>query len=77
MVIETTAGGKQMEMATKRAMATKMREVGKEEGNGKGGKSDGNGKEESNGKEAGMKFVFMDGLGERWHRSEVLGPKFL
>ncbi len=73
----TIAAGKQTEAARKRAMATKMREVGEEEGNGKGSRSDGNGKEEGNGKEDGMESVFMDELGEQWPRSEVIGPKFL
>jgi hypothetical protein len=77
MAMATMVAGKQMEAARKRAMATKTREVGEEEGNGKGGKSNGNGKEEGNGKEDGMESVFMDGLGERWPRSEVVGPKFL
>jgi hypothetical protein len=39
-----------MAMATKRAMATKLREAGKEEGNSKGRKSNCNGKEDSDSK---------------------------
>ncbi len=48
---ETRVAGEWMAMARKRAMATKLREVGKKEGNGKGGKSDGNCKENGNGEQ--------------------------
>ncbi len=51
MVIATRVMGKQTAMATKRVMATAMREAGEEEGNGKGGKSNhGKGNEEGDGK---------------------------
>jgi hypothetical protein len=49
MAMATRAGDERMATLMKRAMATKMREVGKDEGNGKGGKSDGNGKEDGDG----------------------------
>jgi hypothetical protein len=63
MAMVTMVAGKQTEVARKRAMAIKTREVGKEEGNGKGGKSNGNGKEEGNGKEDGMESVLWTGWG--------------
>jgi hypothetical protein len=50
MAIATRVVGEWMAMATKRVMATMMREAGEGEGNGKGSKSDGNGKEGGNGK---------------------------
>ncbi len=51
MATATRVKGEQTATATKRAMATLMREAGKEEGNGKGGKSNGNGNKEGDGKE--------------------------
>ncbi len=50
MAMATMVVGKQTATAMKRAMATKMREVGKEEGNGKGNKSNGNGNKDGDGK---------------------------
>ncbi len=51
MALATMVAGKQMVMATKRAMAMKTREPGEEDGTGKGDKSKCNGEEDGNGQQ--------------------------
>jgi hypothetical protein len=51
IALATGVMGEQTATATRRAMATKTREVGKEEGICKGGKSDGDSNKDGNGKQ--------------------------
>jgi hypothetical protein len=51
IALATRVVGEWMATATKRAMATKMREAGKDDGNCKGGKTNGEGKKDGNSKQ--------------------------
>jgi hypothetical protein len=51
MAMATRVVGDYTATATKKAMATKTREVNKEEGNGKGNKNNGDGKEDGRGEQ--------------------------
>jgi hypothetical protein len=56
MATATRVAGEQMATATKRVMATKIREAGDKGGNGKGGKSNGNGEKRAMARRTAMVF---------------------